>query len=448
MAATGFVLSAASCSAPKGRLPDPQPTEPDLQLGALDLALLTPEGVALTEVSYAVRDAEAKLVDGDELSVGPRQTFSFFLELPVDAGYELTLTAAGEYEGQAVPCEGRARFNISEDQTTEVALDLVCTISGRAVRPATGGASVTANVSVEEGVECAVSSLTVGPLVVYRGESISVRGAAVPASADFEWSTSGSLAGDFVFDAGEASEGSFECTSGEGEIVLTITDGECSDEARVPVTCAPPSVCGDSRVDVGEDCDDGNTVDEDGCSDDCVAERCGDGIVQRGESCDDGNEKGGDGCSATCAEEFCGNGVLEGLEECDDANLTTGDGCSAGCGIEACGDGVVQAALDEQCDDGNHQDGDGCSEKCLFEDGDDDGVVDLVDRCDDTADTLVGTDGCSLEQRCPCDDPWESQQQYISCVANVLDGMFAAELIDADQRAALQLAAAERDCAE
>lgn len=441
-----FAALSGGCSAPKGRLPDPEPEERAPEFGSLDLELVTPEGVALSAVDYEVRDADEELIDGDQLSVGPRQTFSFFLELPVDSGYELILTAEGQYSGESVPCEGRARFNIAEDQITQVALDVVCTISGRAVRPGTGGASVTASVSVEEDAECAVMSLTVGPLVVYRGEHISVRGQASPASAISSWSTSGSLEGEFAFAAEEPFEGSFECANGEGEIVLTITDGDCSDEARVPVTCAVPSVCGDGQVDIGEECDDGNDFDDDGCGHTCIAERCGDGLLQRGESCDDGNVQGGDGCSAACAEEFCGNGVLEGLEECDDGNLTTGDGCSQHCTIEACGDGVVQAALEEQCDDGNRTDGDGCSEGCLFEDGDFDGVVDLVDHCADTEETLVGTDGCSIEQRCPCDDDWDSNAQYVSCVANVLNGMFAAELIDADTRAQIQLTAAESNC--
>jgi cysteine-rich repeat protein len=59
-------------------------------------------------------------------------------------------------------------------------------------------------------------------------------------------------------------------------------------------------------VDAGEECDDGNTADGDGCSASCTNEVtpvCGDGILQSGEECDDGNTADGDGCSATCATE-------------------------------------------------------------------------------------------------------------------------------------------------
>ncbi len=38
-----------------------------------------------------------------------------------------------------------------------------------------------------------------------------------------------------------------------------------------------------------EDCDDGNSIDDDACNNNCEETLCGDGIVQSGEDCDDGN---------------------------------------------------------------------------------------------------------------------------------------------------------------
>jgi len=65
---------------------------------------------------------------------------------------------------------------------------------------------------------------------------------------------------------------------------------------------------------------------------------CGDGVLQAGEECDDGNTADGDGCSATCTTEavagVCGDGTLNTGEECDDGNTTDGDGCSATCTTE------------------------------------------------------------------------------------------------------------------
>jgi cysteine-rich repeat protein len=436
-----------ACSESKGRLPDADDKAPAVEVGSMELNLLTPEGVTISEFSYEVTDDSGETIDEATIDDVLVQPISFFLELPVDSGYRLNITAEGRFEDEVVPCQGDTRFNISEDTVTEVELDVVCTLQGRAVRP-TGGATVTANVSVEPGEACSVTRLTVGPLVVYQGAEISVQGRAEPDTSEFEWSTTGDLRGTFDFDAPAENLGTFTCTQGQGEIVLTIVDGECSDQASVPVTCAEPAECGDGVVEMGEECDDENGVSEDGCSAACLAERCGDGIVQRGESCDDGNSRAGDGCGTTCSIELCGNGVLEGAEQCDDANLTSGDGCGEQCQIEACGDGVIQAALGEQCDDGNLTLGDGCSEACLFEDFDGDGVVDVLDECDETSDALVGTDGCSVEQLCACDDSWESEAQYLTCVAKVLDRLFAAELIDADERAELQSQYASDTCGE
>lgn len=78
-----------------------------------------------------------------------------------------------------------------------------------------------------------------------------------------------------------------------------------------------------------------------------VSATCGDRKVDKGEECDDGDRADGDGCDGTCAPEAgwtctgepsvcvkCGNGNLETGEECDDNNSDDGDGCSAACKIE------------------------------------------------------------------------------------------------------------------
>ena len=59
-------------------------------------------------------------------------------------------------------------------------------------------------------------------------------------------------------------------------------------------------------------------------------EICGNGFIDVNEECDDGNTASEDGCSATCISE-CGNGDLNQNEECDDSNTQDGDGCSAEC---------------------------------------------------------------------------------------------------------------------
>ncbi len=59
---------------------------------------------------------------------------------------------------------------------------------------------------------------------------------------------------------------------------------------------------------------------------------CGDGVVEGDELCDDGNTVDGDGCSADC-QLLCGNGVVDDGEACDDGNLIGADGCEVDCTV-------------------------------------------------------------------------------------------------------------------
>ena len=149
-------------------------------------------------------------------------------------------------------------------------------------------------------------------------------------------------------------------------------DGNTIDGDGCSSTCKIEPYCGDGTVDAGEECDDGNNTDGDGCSAACTTEPvCGDGTLDPGEGCDDGNNIDGDGCSANCTiEPICGNGVIDYGEECDDGNNIDGDGCASDCTVEPyCGDGYLDPG--EQCDDGNNVDGDGCASDCTIEGGGD-----------------------------------------------------------------------------
>lgn len=71
----------------------------------------------------------------------------------------------------------------------------------------------------------------------------------------------------------------------------------------------------------------------------CVLAECGNGIVELDERCDDGNTVNGDGCENCQTVGICGNGWLEFPEQCDDGNTVNGDGCEADCRLNgACGD--------------------------------------------------------------------------------------------------------------
>jgi cysteine-rich repeat protein len=143
------------------------------------------------------------------------------------------------------------------------------------------------------------------------------------------------------------------------------SDADCGPNLGcVEGLCGGPgesSVCGNALVEQGEDCDDGNTIDGDGCSSSC--DRCGDGITQSSEDCDDGNTAEGDACTPACRFPSCGDGYQAPAEACDDGNQIGTDDCTPACELPACNDGFVNVAS-EVCDDGNQIETDDCTTQC------------------------------------------------------------------------------------
>ena len=93
-----------------------------------------------------------------------------------------------------------------------------------------------------------------------------------------------------------------------------------------PSTCTH-AVCGNGKLEAGEGCDDGNTLPFDGCSPTCQADpRCGTFDAQ-----------GKPTSPVGACKSVCGDGILlrGGSEECDDGNTLDGDGCSHDCKQEA-----------------------------------------------------------------------------------------------------------------
>lgn len=117
-----------------------------------------------------------------------------------------------------------------------------------------------------------------------------------------------------------------------------LTDG-----AGVTLVRLNRLACGDAVTSPGEICDDGNSVDGDGCDryvcnpyvgaplsmgmrcELCVPGivGCGNGVVEGDEECDDGNRRGFDACETNCTLPACGNNFLDVGETCDgDLRLT------------------------------------------------------------------------------------------------------------------------------
>jgi cysteine-rich repeat protein len=164
-------------------------------------------------------------------------------------------------------------------------------------------------------------------------------------------------------------------------------DGACSNSICLPIGC------GNFIVTPNEVCDDGNTVNGDGCSADCQSdETCGNGAVDpaRGEQCDDGNAEPGDGCQPDCKNPRCGDGITDVSlnEACDEgsANSLAPDAiCRPSCQFPRCGDGVIDPSKGEICDDNNNNPNDGCAGDCKSDETCGNNVVDVLagEVCDD-----------------------------------------------------------------
>lgn len=110
---------------------------------------------------------------------------------------------------------------------------------------------------------------------------------------------------------------------------------QCDPDAQLPALC-PGGLAG-TPTDCTSDC---NII---GCS------VCGNNQLEPGEECDDGNTDNDDACvrfgGLFCRDAFCGDDFVcsdvsclstpDGVEQCDDGNNANNDGCSANCEEES-----------------------------------------------------------------------------------------------------------------
>ncbi len=192
----------------------------------------------------------------------------------------------------------------------------------------------------------------------------------------------------------EACSDCASCGNGEQDPGELCDDGNVDNDDACLAGCLPAS-CGDGfvRTDaMAEVCDDGpdnrdGYAEEKRCNLGCdgFAGHCGDGIcqpgsedgvlcgkdcepvcgntvVEAGEQCDDGEDS--PSCDEDCTHAMCGDGHLNSLaeEECDDGNGDDADECAA-CAPATCGDGFVWAGV-EACDDANDVNTDLCDDDC------------------------------------------------------------------------------------
>jgi uncharacterized delta-60 repeat protein len=101
------------------------------------------------------------------------------------------------------------------------------------------------------------------------------------------------------------------------------------------------SSCGNGESESAEDCDDDNSVNGDGCDNNCTSTGCGNGIVTSGETCD-----GGECCTVACSYTTAGTACTEDLNPCTD-DVCDGAGTCGTNNTLPCNDGNMCTGPDE-----------------------------------------------------------------------------------------------------
>ncbi|MFY0541226.1 DUF4215 domain-containing protein [Nannocystis pusilla] len=235
--------------------------------------------------------------------------------------------------------------------------------------------------------------------------------------------TDGTTGNDSVGDTTGDTDGPTQC----GNEIVEF-DEECdlgaenSDDGECRGDCTR-NRCGDGKVQAGvEECDDGNLVAYDACTNDCKNATCGDGILVDSamapgvppEDCDMGPLNGPtSACTETCTlnncVDCCGNsGAPEGDEMCEaptQGNVSDHHECTATCVENQCGDGLVLSdplvdpAKFEECDAGmDNSDSAACTSMCTRNVCGDNLVWMGVEECDDgnTDDTDTCLNNCRM----------------------------------------------------
>jgi cysteine-rich repeat protein len=219
------------------------------------------------------------------------------------------------------------------------------------------------------------------------------------------------VCGNMIRDVGEA------CDDGN-----TVPGDGCSGN------CRSTEICGNGIVDLNEKCDDGGTAG--GCNDDCQGGTgCGDGAIDKDgqgnalEECDDGNSDNQDDCTNNCHLNLCGDGIQQTsgtrIEGCDPSlNFGETSGCNIDCTTATCGDGKINKARSEQCDDKNAVNEDACKNDCTVNycgDGVEGGPN---EACDAGGDSLICDLDCSIKE---CGDGYVNQFAGEDCDTDGID---------------------------
>jgi cysteine-rich repeat protein len=158
---------------------------------------------------------------------------------------------------------------------------------------------------------------------------------------------------------------------GEGCTIFVVVFGFCQDGICIPLTC------GDAKTDPGEECDDGNDDEDDGCRSNCYFS------CHWNSECDDGEICTSDLCETVGDTRLCVS--YPNHDPCDDDNpCTLHDRCGD--------DGTCSVGIANLCDDGNQCTTDTCDPDtgCANENVEDDTECNADNHPGTTPDVCIG----------------------------------------------------------
>jgi len=297
---------------------------------------------------------------------------------------------------------------------------------------------------------CRLNDLAIEPKnYVSEQEAEKIEYWVVPSASPDSCSASGQRLNPFLFNWNWQSSDNVVATI-SNNIINKDGFSYCDEKCLTTGSFPYGAVCGNNRVEKGEECDDGNLNNDDDCTDQClfsavnlvVCENktdndcCGNGQVEEDEECDDGEETVS--CSAKCRNKgtdigyFCGNfikepgedndfGVLlnkiygltdkclnagsvykkdqpQALRVCGNGILEEGEECEAVCLIK--GSGVVCSEGSEDCFC-SMENNPYCNNKCIWQG---------FSSCQG---------GCQKEEECYSGDPGCVGYKYLNCDSGV-----------------------------
>lgn len=200
--------------------------------------------------------------------------------------------------------------------------------------------------------------------------------------------------------------------------------------------CKPGPVCGNNSLETGEQCDDGNKTNNDGCSATCMKESS--------DTCTDSDGgyvptvRGTATAKTLQATDFCSaDGTLReykcaGADSITSTTYTCANTCENGACVPAtniCGNRITEPP--ELCDDGNLSDNDGCNSTCKTEVActDSDGGTNTMIKGSVTQGSFINNDNCASPTQLTeflCTTPFKMSSSLITCANGCLNGVCSA----------------------